>query len=352
VSAVAAGRAAVRIDPRAWLLWATAAGLPPLVGRNPFVLLAVLLAVLGVRAAWQPAATGLAAWGGIVRLAVIFSIVGVLFNVLTVRAGDIAFARIPERVPLFGGPLTVNALVFGLQGAAAALALVLVGTTVGAVVDWPALLRLLPERLTTVAVAGSVAWTFVPQTAAAWREIREAQLARGHRPRGAHGLLPLLVPLLAGGLDRALTLAEALEARAFGAPLGPASAPRPWQGIAAALGLTAGVVGAYLLAAGRPAAALATLALAAVSLFLAARSPHPAGAATPRRTRYREPTWGRAEGIIAGAAGVALLVQVAALALDPAAFRYEPYPSLAPPPVGLPLLAGLGLLLAPVLVAP
>ena len=54
---------------------------------------------------------------------------------------------------------------------------------------------------------------------------------------------------------------------------------------------------------------------------------------------------------MAAAAGVALAAEILTLALDPAAVRYEPYPSLTAPRVGLPLLASLALLLTPVVVA-
>ena len=337
-----------RLDPRAWLLWGLAVSVPPLLGRNPFVLLATLLAVLGVRAAWAPAAPAVAAWGSIVRLAALFAVVGVLFNVLTVHVGDRVITRLPEKVPIVGGPLTLNALVYGLLSGAAVLTLVLVGATLGVVLDWSMLLRLLPPRLSTVAVAGSVAWAFVPQAVAAFTEIREAQAARGHRPRGARGAIPLLVPLLAGGLERAMTLAEALEARAFGAPLGTTdeAAGRSWCGLLTAFGLTAGAVGAYLLAVGRPLAAGVALAGAGGALLFAAREPGGIGDRL-RRTRYREPTWGRGETLVASTAGFALLIQIVTLRLDPVAFAYEPYPSLIAPPVNLPLLAVLALLLAP-----
>jgi hypothetical protein len=51
---------------------------------------------------------------------------------------------------------------------------------------------------------------------------------------------------------------------------------------------------------------------------------------------------------VAATAGVALVAEVLTVALDPAALRYEPYPSLTAPRVGLPLLAALALLLTPV----
>ena len=50
-----------------------------------------------------------------------------------------------------------------------------------------------------------------------------------------------------------------------------------------------------------------------------------------RRTRYRDPVWERPEWIVSGAAVAVLAVEIAVLFLDPAAFRYEPYPSLTAP---------------------
>ena len=60
-------------------------------------------------------------------------------------------------------------------------------------------MRLLPERMAALAVAGSVAWSYLPRTTAALVEIREAQMARGYRPRGIRDAAPLVIPLLAGG---------------------------------------------------------------------------------------------------------------------------------------------------------
>ena len=341
------------LEPRAWLCWGLAASLPPLLGRNPFVLAATLLAIMGVRAATLPpsALPGTRAWSGIVRLAVVLAAVGVLFNVLTAHVGDRPFAYLPEVLPVVGGPLTVNALAYGFLSGVALLTLVLVGTSLGAALDWPALARLLPARLATFAVAGAVAWAFVPQTVVALREIREAQAARGYRARGVRDLVPLLVPLLAGGLERAVTLAEALESRAFATPVERFEGPpgrRSWRAVLVATGLTAAALGAYLLAAEALYLALPVLGASVATLAVAGSQPRNRS----RRTRYRPIPWSKADSLVVVAALIAMTATLATLAMDPAALRYEPYPSLTPPRVNLGVLAALALLLAPVLAVP
>jgi energy-coupling factor transport system permease protein len=337
------------LDPRAWLVWAVAASVPPLIGRNPWPLAATLLAVLGVWGVWSGGAAG-ARWRPLLRLALIFAALSVLFNLLTAHVGDRVIGALPAHWPIVGGPLTLNALVYGLFGAMAILTLVTVSATLGATLDWSAAMRLLPERMAPLAVAGSVAWSYLPRTTAALAEIREAQAARGYRPRGARDALPLLMPLLAGGLERAMITAEALEARAFGAPLSPGATPRPWQAAAQITGLVAAVTGAFCLALGLLPAAAALLILAALSAIAGLRQPQSAHA--PRRTRYRDPVWERAEWIVSSSAVAVLVVEIAVLVANPAGFRYEPYPTLTAPAISLPLLAALGLLLAPAAVQP
>jgi energy-coupling factor transport system permease protein len=58
----------------------------------------------------------------------------------------------------------------------------------------------------------------------------EALRGRGVEVTGARGRARLLVPLLAGSLERALNLAEAMEARGYGRP-GATRAPRPPWGV-------------------------------------------------------------------------------------------------------------------------
>jgi energy-coupling factor transport system permease protein len=338
------------LDPRAWIIWALAANLPPLIGRNPWPLAATLLATLGVWAAWSTGVAG-ARWRPLLRLAVVFGVVSVLFNLLTAHIGDRPIGALPESWPVIGGVLTLNALIYGLLSAMAIFSLVAVSATLGATLDWSATMRLLPERMASLAVAGSVAWSYLPRTTAALVEIREAQMARGYRPRGIRDAAPLLIPLLAGGLERAMITAEALEARAFGAPLTPELTPHPWQVASLLGGLVAMLTGAFCLALGQLTVA-ATLLAGGAAMLMAGLFTGRRGEPPLRRTRYRDPVWERPEWIVSGAAIALLAVEIAVLVLDPIAFRYEPYPSLTAPAINLPLLAALGLLLVPTAVRP
>ena len=337
------------LDPRAWLLWAAAAVIPPLLGRNPWLIAATLLAVISVWAVWSPGAAG-RRWRPLLRLAFVFGVVSVIFNVLTVRAGDIVIGHLPDSWPIIGGALTLNAFVFGLLGALAIFTLVAVSATLGVVLDWTLAIRLLPDRMAPLAVAGSVAWAYLPQTTLALGEIRDAQAARGFRPRGARDVLPLLMPLLGGGLERAMMTAEALEARAFGAPLAAEVQTGTWRLFTLLIGLTATATGAYVLILGAFPAGAALLATGALLLIASvARRPTPQEG---QRTRYQEPVWEQGEWAVAVTSLVVLAVQIALLARDPGVFRYEPYPHIDVPAVHLPLLALLALLLTPAAVRP
>jgi energy-coupling factor transport system permease protein len=74
----------------------------------------------------------------------------------------------------------------------------------------------------------------------------EALRGRGVEVAGVRGRARLLAPLLAGSLERALNLAEAMEARGYGRP-GATRAPRPRWGLRERL---APVLGAAAVVAG------------------------------------------------------------------------------------------------------
>ena len=339
------------IDSRAWLVWAVAAMLPALIGRNP-ILLAELLGIVVVVHTVCSSAGSFPGIQWFVRIAAVFTLIGVIFNVLTVHAGTSVFASLPERWPVIGGDLTLNALAYGVTSGIALFTLVLIGTTVGSLVNWMDLFHALPSRLAPLAVAGSVAWAILPQTTVAFRQIRESQEMRGHHARGMRGLLPLIVPLLAGSLERALATAEALEARGFGASYGPGGRRRgsrifvPSLMICAMALLISGAFGALT---GYARAGALTIAAGIVLFGLTLRIPD---GSQIRRTRYRQPVWTLRDGVVSGSALVAAGSTLRASWSTPDTLRFEPYPDLAVPVVDVPLMLALALLIVPALIVP
>jgi energy-coupling factor transport system permease protein len=100
------------------------------------------------------------------------------------------------------------------------------------------------------ALAVALATRLVPSLERDASGLRDAVRGRGVPVRGARGHARLLSPLVAGSLERAANLAEAMEARGFGRP-GRTSAPgTPWRradraAVAAAAGVA--VLGALWL---------------------------------------------------------------------------------------------------------
>ena len=76
------------------------------------------------------------------------------------------------------------------------------------------------------ALAVALATRLVPTLERDASGLAEAVRGRGVELRGARGYATLLSPLVAGSLERASQLAEAMEARGFGRP-GSTHAPRP-----------------------------------------------------------------------------------------------------------------------------
>lgn len=331
---------AYAIDPRAWLCWAGAAMLIPLMGRNPFALLSVLFIVVTVREALPPEARS--GWGWVVKLGVLFGAISVVFNLLTVRVGDRVIGTIPEWAPLIDGNLTVNSLVFGLLSGLAILTLVLIGVTLSAVLDWSAVLRLLPQSLVGAGVAGSVAFSFFPQMIATYREITDAQAIRGRALRGAGDYLQLGPLLLAGGIERAVTMSELLESRGFG---GAPDRNRSFVSrLAPAAGLGLLCVAVYLFAIGDVVSAACLGLFGAGSIGLGIWTGR---AEVVRRTRYRSLRWRPSDWLILAGAMLAVL---GILVAPSDAIRYQPYPTLTWPVASPMLTLSMLGLLAPAVV--
>ncbi len=333
-----------QLDSRAWVAWGLAAMIPLLLGRNPWVMLEILMIVSAVRLSWIRTLDGRGmSW--FIRIAAVFVVISVLFNVLTVRAGSTVIGTLPESWPIIGGNLTLNALVYGAFSGVAFFTLVLIGITVAGLVNWTDLFHALPQRFAPIAVTGSVAWSFLPQLAISWRNIRDAQVMRGHQVRGARGVIPLVTPLLASSLDQSLVMAEVLEARGFG---GITPHPRRGHSFAGIVAMTTGLIalaaGVYCLAVGMATWALAGVGIGVVLLAIGMRA---GGSLDVRRTRLRDPKWNRSSTIVLLSAGIAAAASIAWSVVSPDQAAFRTYPDLVMPAIKPWLLLALALLLIP-----
>jgi energy-coupling factor transport system permease protein len=265
---------------------------------------------------------------------------------ISLHLGATVLLRLPEDWPVIGGPITVEGMVWAGLDALTILAVLSVFTAFSAGCDYYALLRSLPPFLHQVGLVTSIAITFVPQTVTRFTEIREAQALRGHRVRGMGDLLPLILPLLAGGMERSMDLAEAMEARGFSRGPGRSHAVRPvvvQAGLAAGLGL---ILAGSAWPAFMPAmayvgwAALAAgVALIALTLRAAARG--------VRRTHYRRSVWRERDTLLAASSIGVIAFLLAYRVLLPSTLVYYPFPRIHLPSFDPAIALALLILAAP-----
>jgi energy-coupling factor transport system permease protein len=328
------------LHPVAWVGWLGAALCALSATRNPLHLLVILLCIAVVHAA--PGHRDGVSFSPVspLRFALVAIPLAALFNAATAHLGDTALLRLPARWPVVGGAITLEALVFGTLNGLVLAGIFAAFAVLNRALPIRALIRLIPRAFFPVAVVIAIAVTFVPTTLRQFQQIREAQAVRGHRVRGLRDWLPLFMPLLVGGLERALGLAEAMTARGF-ASAGEATHDARTR-TAVLLGLVA-LLGGWLLrlAWGQ---ALPGLGLLLTGVGLIASALWVVGRRVPRTTYRPEPWTWRDWAVLLSAAVVpgALVLP----GLNRAALFYSPYPALSlpgfDPLVGLATLGLLG----------
>lgn len=306
-------------DVRAWLAWVVAGSLAAMIARNPAYTLLIILAALWVdRRCARPEQSFDLPFG---RIAILVLGLSALFNMAFVHLGETVLLRLPAGWPLVGGALTLEAVAAGLVNGLIILALLALFLAFNAVVRTGDLVRLVPNAFHDLSVVLLIALTYVPETARHWQRIREAQAVRGHQLRGWRDWRPLIVPLFVGGLERALTLSEALVARGFNAPAGlPLSNWR--RGLFLVVLMLALFGWGLALWFGWP----GWLLLVAAG-FLLVGLLWQAGRRVPR-TRYRPGRWQIQDSILVAVSGVVLLMLLLAAG---SGWQYSPFPRLSLP---------------------
>lgn len=338
------------MHPLAWLGWLAAGALVTLSTRNPLYLLVLFSSfnlVLDVERTRQgpdgtPTLQSPEADRGLtispLRFAVFAIPAGAVFNLLTSRVGETVLLRVPSAVPLLSGPFTLEAFVYGAINGLLLVTLFAAFAVLNVAVSIRDLIAYIPRAFYPVAIVSAIAVTFVPNTVRQFRQVKEAQAIRGHEMRGWRDWLPLFLPVLIGGLERALELAEAMTARGFGGATG--ADKRRGVGPALVAGL------ACLLVAGvaqlfpdwvrwAPVFLIAGTVLIGWTIWIAGRS--------VRHTRYRRPTWRITDSLVI-VTGCLVIVPLLVLGGGRA---YSPYPALSWPSFDLRVGPALLLLTTP-----
>lgn len=311
--------------PVAWQVWVLGAAVCALMTRNP-----LYLAILGLSAWLTLLGAGqqtgqLRGWLGLVRLGALIWVVTIPFNALMMHEGNIVLFRLPASWPLLGGKITLEAVAYGASSGLAVWTLILLFAAFNMVVDASELIRLTPPVFYQASIITSIGLTFVPQMISSAQEIREAQRVRGHRFRSWRDLIPLVMPLLTTSLERAMMLAESMEARGFGGETTGLNSRRRLQlSLMILVGLALLLSGLLLSLWWRQDAwwvalivILGILCLGYAFISLAQHS---------KRSHYKRQRWQLADTMIASASIIATAIMVVTRLTNNLSLTYYPFP--------------------------
>ncbi|MDQ6899933.1 MAG: energy-coupling factor transporter transmembrane protein EcfT [Candidatus Dormibacteraeota bacterium] len=230
-----------RPHPRAVAAWALACVVLALATSNPLYRVTAVIISLTVL-------IRLAGWRRVRRLllaAGIFAGTTALLNVVVAHIGDTVLWTLPGWLPGLGGPWTLEALAYGLFSGVGLMACLFGAASLTLLLEPDELIDALPGWLDRT--GGTLAMTL--GLAGALRstvgQVVEGQRLRGWRLRGPRSWAEITVPVVLTAVEGSIQLAEAMEARGYGA--GPRSR---WQrpGLSAAdRALVAGSAGALVL---------------------------------------------------------------------------------------------------------
>lgn len=296
-----------------WALWAVAAASTVQLAPSPvYVALVVAVAFLVVSAHRIDTALS-RAFPLLLGVGVAFALLRVVLTALTshdLEGSDsgIWFTLPAFTLPRFFGGFTVGGAIEGvvvwttLSQAFAVIGIMAIFGAFNSVASHHELVQATPRAFHEPGLIVTVALAFVPSTMSAFRDVREADRARtGGRTVKRGRLLRTTLPVVDSGLERAMALAESMDARGFARHArGRADVLAGWLGLGSLLALGA----AFMALVGKNERAAVIGAVVGVAALAAAVAASSAGA---RHTRYRPRRLTRLDVAVMAAVGFAPL---------------------------------------------
>ncbi|HXZ99783.1 MAG TPA: energy-coupling factor transporter transmembrane component T [Candidatus Binatia bacterium] len=232
------------MNPRALAVWSAAGLVIALSTGNPAYRAIVLLCGLNLVAArGRPGVSARPLLFG----AGIAALIATLLTLLLSHTGAHVLFRLSPGIPAIGGAFTLEALAFGLATGLGIAAVVLAVAPLTLVCEPHELVDALPRPLARTGAAVGAALNLIPGTIRSAREIRDAQRMRGWRAGRVADWPAVAVPVVLTALEGSLTLAEAMEARGYGAQSRTHLATTAWRAGDTAVAVVSGSAAAMFL---------------------------------------------------------------------------------------------------------
>lgn len=328
----------MKIHTWAWLTWIICGLILISATRNPLYILLfdLLLLIIQIRTAerWKPGFT--------LRFFASMLVLSTLFNVFLSHFGETVLFTIPKQIPLINGVITAEAALYGLTNGLILIGMFTLFTILNQVLPVRALVSLIPQAFQPIAVVTTIAITFIPSTQRQFQAIKEAQAIRGQRLKGIKDWLPLFIPLLIGGLERAMQVAEAMTARGF---VSQTEKPTKQKRLLLILSLSLIVIGWLVQLDQTARIAGWVLVGCGILIFLGLIF---LSNEKSKRTRYTQESWSWTSTVVIISAFTTVSLFLAPF-LGSNTLVYNPYPRLEVPTLGLLQLFALFLTLTPLL---
>jgi energy-coupling factor transport system permease protein len=201
------------MNPRAWAAWSAASLVVVLTSTNPVYRALVLLIALNILLSLRRAD---AAMRPLLVATAVAVVLAALLNTVLSHTGNHVLVTIPGAIVGIGGPITVEAIVYGVDVALGIAAAVLSVAPLSRVLHPHELLDAFPAPLQRTAALTGSAINLVPAVMRNAVAISEAQRMRGGAGTRLRDWHAVAAPVLLSALDESMQLAEAMEARGFG----------------------------------------------------------------------------------------------------------------------------------------
>jgi energy-coupling factor transport system permease protein len=315
-------------QPWAWVTWLIVTVVILSTTRNPLYLVQTMLCIVFVGLSLHSVEDHSPLPFPVYKLAAWIIVLATCFNALTSHYGTTVLFTIPGRLPILSGPVTLEAAVYGATNGLILTGMLACFMVLNLALTVRELVSLIPQAFFPVAVVTSIAVTYIPTTIRQFKQIREAQSIRGHQMRTLRDWLPLWMPLMVGGLEHAMQLAEAMTARGFASKADERPGAGTYPRLAMLLGLVLVSLGWVLQLGGVGVSGL-VLILAGAGVIggavwqLSRKVAH---------TAYHRVGWGLQDWL-----GIAISITVLAICVLPIpglnheVLYYDPYPTLTIP---------------------